>query len=234
MNTDFDENRKEFWAFVGRKSKGKKKNIKSDTGLSLTSTRGKLEVLKRRYQLLSKMSVDSVFDADWKEEVEENVKGYSSLSEEVTDSLLDKEIEKGEIAKCLRNLKNSKTGGSDGIVGELLKYGGSGMVDLLEQLFSVIWQDEIVPRQWREGLIVNIFKKGDKEYPANYRGITLLSVVGKVFCKILNNRLVQCLDKEGALHEGHAILAVRTIRSITKDAIVLSVRFAAILKRRFS
>ena len=32
----------------------------------------------------------------------------------------------------------------------------------------------------------------------------------------------------------HAILAVRAIRSITKDAIVLSVRFAAILKRRFS
>ena len=78
------------------------------------------------------------------------------------------------------------------------------MVDLLEQLFSVIWQEEIVPRQWREGLIVNIFKKGDREDPANYRGITLLSVVGKVFCKILNNRLVQCLDKEGVLHEGQA------------------------------
>ena len=75
--------------------------------------------------------MDSVFDADWKE-VEENVKGYSSLSEEVADSLLDKEIEKGEIAKCLRNLKNSKTGGSDGIVGELLKYSGLRMVDLFE------------------------------------------------------------------------------------------------------
>ena len=73
-----------------------------------------------------------------------------------------------------------------------------------EDIFSVIWQEEIVPRQWREGLIVNIFKKGDREDPANYRGITLLSVVGKVFCKILNNRLVQCLDKEGALHEGQA------------------------------
>ena len=35
-----------------------------------------------------------MFDADWKEEVEENVNGYSSLSEEVTDSLLDKEIGK--------------------------------------------------------------------------------------------------------------------------------------------
>ena len=206
MNTDFDENRKEFWAFVGGKSKDKKKNIaslKSDTGLTST-TRGKLEDLQRHYQLLSTMSVDGVFDADWKEEVEDNVNGYSSLSEEVMDSLLDKAIEKMEIAKCLRNLKNSKTGGSDGIVGELFKYGGFGMVDLLEQLFSVIWQEEIVPRQWREGLIVNIFKKGDKEDPANYRGITLLSVVGKVFCKILNNRLVQCLDKKGVLHEGQA------------------------------
>ena len=99
-------------------------------------------------------------------------------------------------SKCVRKLKNNKTGGSDGLVGELLKYGGSGMVDLLEQLFSVIWQEEIVPRQWRDGLIVNIFKKGDRENPANYRGITLLSVVGKVFCKILKNRLVQCLDKK--------------------------------------
>ena len=52
-------------------------------------------------------------------------------------------------------------------------------------------------------LLIIIFKKVDRPDPANYRGITLLSVVGKVFCKILNNRLVQCLDK-GALHEGQA------------------------------
>ena len=42
-------------------------------------------MLQRHYQLLSKMSVDSVFDAHWKEEVEDNVNGYSSLSEEVAD-----------------------------------------------------------------------------------------------------------------------------------------------------
>ena len=71
-------------------------------------------------------------------------------------------------------------------MGELLKYGGSGMVNLLHQ-FSVVWHAELVPPQWREGLIVNLFKKGDKEVPGYYRGITLLSVVAKVFCKILNN-----------------------------------------------
>ena len=51
--------------------------------------------------------MDSVFDANWKEEVEDNVNGYSNMSEEVADSVLDKEIEKGEIAKYLRNLKNT-------------------------------------------------------------------------------------------------------------------------------
>ena len=53
---------------------------------------------------------------------------------------------------------------------------------------------ECVPMKWREGLIVSQFKKGDKEDPGNYRGITLLSVVGKVFCKIINDHLVQYLD----------------------------------------
>ena len=48
------------------------------------------------------------------------------------------------------------------------------------------------------------FVKGDREQPGNYRGIMLLSVVGKVFCKILNIRMVQRLDKGGVLHEGQA------------------------------
>ena len=72
------------------------------------------------------------------------------------------------------------------------------MVYLLEHLFRVVWHEEVVPKEWREGLIV---KKGDKVEPGNYRGITLLSVVGKVFCK---NRLVEHLDRETALHEGQA------------------------------
>ena len=78
------------------------------------------------------------------------------MSAEGGDAFLDKEIEKGEIAKCVRKLKNNDTGGSDGIVGKFLKYGGSRMVDLLEQLFSVIWQEELLLyRQWRDGLFVN-------------------------------------------------------------------------------
>ena len=52
---------------------------------------------------------------------------------------MDREIEREEIAVCVRKLKKNKTGGSDGLVVELLKYGGSGMIDLLQQLFAVVW-----------------------------------------------------------------------------------------------
>ena len=49
VNPDFDEHRKDLWAFVGRKSKDKRKNIvslRSDTALSLTSIRGKSGMLQ--------------------------------------------------------------------------------------------------------------------------------------------------------------------------------------------
>ncbi len=49
-----------------------------------------------------------------------------SLCKVCEDEALDREIEKAEIVKCICKLKNNKTGGSDGLVGELLKYGGSG------------------------------------------------------------------------------------------------------------
>ena len=66
------------------------------------------------------------------------VRDCIELSVDSEDDILDREIDPAEISRCLRKLKNNKTGGSDGLVGELLKYGGSGMVDLLQQLFSVI------------------------------------------------------------------------------------------------
>ena len=102
------------------------------------------------------MSEDSDFDGEWKEEVETKVSVCSSMLCE--DECLDGELCKGEIEKCVCNKTHfNKTGGSNGLVGELVKYGGGGMVDLLHQLFKVVWHEETVPKRWREGLIV---KKG--------------------------------------------------------------------------
>ena len=52
----------------------------------------------------------------------------------------------------LKKLKNNKTGGSDGLVGELLKYGGSGMIHLLHKLFEVVWSEELAGADPGRGL----------------------------------------------------------------------------------
>ena len=69
-NTDFEGSRKVFWAFVSRRSKGKKKNIaslKNKGGISVTSTRGKLQILQSHYEHL--VTEGSDFDDDWKEKL---------------------------------------------------------------------------------------------------------------------------------------------------------------------
>ena len=93
-NQDFEGNKKQFWSFVGRRTKCKNKTIsslKSESGISVSSTKGKLQILQQHYQLLGTSMVDSAFDGEWKLEVEEKVLEYSKQN--LKDLDLDKEIE---------------------------------------------------------------------------------------------------------------------------------------------
>ena len=78
------------------------------------------------------------------------------------------------------------------------------MIMMLKELFQLIWDSEYIPEQLGEGMIVSLFKKGDQEDPDNYRGITLLNVVGKLFNKVLNYRLLQWLEEHNKLSESQA------------------------------
>ena len=49
--------------------------------------------------------------------------------------------------------------------------------------------DGIFPDRWGEGVIVPLHRKGSMLNPTNYRGVTLLNVLGKIFTRILNNSL---------------------------------------------
>ena len=55
------------------------------------------------------------------------------------------------------------------------------------------------PTLWSHGLIIPIFKKDDPSNPENYRGITLLSAMGKIFTSIMNSRLCDYLIEKGII-----------------------------------
>ena len=79
------------------------------------------------------------------------------------------------------------------------------MITMMVMLYNWMWKNEYTPKRWREGVVVNLFKKGDKADPGNYRGLTtLLSTVGKTFCDILNDRVGTMLEKDEKINEGQA------------------------------
>ena len=75
------------------------------------------------------------------------------------------------------------------------KYGINEMANYLHRLFNVIFEKGYFPSKWTEGFIVPLHKKGDVNQVENYRGITLLSTFGKLFSRILNNRLTEWAEE---------------------------------------
>ena len=175
-----------------------------DSGNSISSHTGKVKILKSHYKKLgTELNVKS-FDESWKEEVSSSVKNFEAMSfrDSQSNGMLDQPITLAEVSHVVKAIKNNKSAGSDGIVGELIKYGGKPMSEMLLTLFNLVWDKECAPSYWREGLIVSLFKKGDREDPGNYRGITLLNVVGKLYSRVINNRLLKHIELNHMLHEG--------------------------------
>ena len=94
-----------------------------------------------------------------------------------------------EVARALMHFKKMKAPGRDGIMAELLQQGGPKALEALHTLISSIWQCELVPQDWVEAVIVPLPKKGNLEVCDNWRGISLLSVPGKVFGRIIADRV---------------------------------------------
>jgi len=94
-----------------------------------------------------------------------------------------------EIWELIKELRNNKAPGGDNICVELVKYGGDKLIQLIYELITDVWRQEVMPKEWTMTIICPIHKKGDKMDSQNYRVISLLSVIYKVFAKILAKRL---------------------------------------------
>ena len=108
-------------------------------------------------------------------------------------------LSRGEIKGSVSQMNNNKAPGMDGITAEILKNGGENMIDLLEQVIQSVWESE-VPQNWRDAILVSLYKKGSKSDSSNFSSISLLSIVGKLFSRIILNRLV-CTIVNGILPE---------------------------------
>ena len=92
-------------------------------------------------------------------------------------------------------------------------------IDIYVQLFNLVFDSGFFPECWTVGIIKPLYKnKGDLTNPENYRPITLLRCMGKVFTAILNRRLCIISEEYNILNKhqcgfrsGHSTLAVRKL-----------------------
>ena len=71
---------------------------------------------------------------------------------------------------------------------------------MLKKLFDMILTSCIYPSDWKIGYIKTLFKKGKPDDPSNYRGITIIPCVAKLFNCLLNKRLQSFIDRNNVIN----------------------------------
>ncbi len=101
-----------------------------------------------------------------------------------------------EVAEAINSLNNNKAPDIFGITAEHLKYGGEMLVNCITRLLNIYSSSEHVPQLIKLGILTPIFKKkGKKQDAKNYRGITVLPILGKCLEFLLRKRLRTIIDK---------------------------------------
>ncbi|XP_063436376.1 uncharacterized protein LOC134717812 [Mytilus trossulus] len=112
-----------------------------------------------------------------------------NVDQDAVDDLngtLNGPITKNEIMNCIKKLKSNKACGDDMIINDYIKSFSDFLIDVYVELFNLVFRTGIIPESWVIGTIKTFYKnKGNKFDPKNYRPITIVSCVGKLFTSIL-------------------------------------------------
>ena len=83
------------------------------------------------------------------------------------------------------------------------------------QAFNVILISGKFPKSLKEGIIIPVYKQGNKLDVNNYRGITISSCLGKLFCHIINDRIYKELESKNSYNLNKQVLEKNIVQHIT-------------------
>ena len=150
------------------------------------------------------------YDDEYKREVEDRLELLRRAR--LHHPILDRPITKLEVWRAVRKLKLGKAPGEDGVLTDILKTaadavgtskmrGDNTVIASLCLLFNFVLDREVWPERWGTGVIFPLHKADSRLDPSNFRPITLLSVVGKLFGIIVNNRVMRYSEAVGAISD---------------------------------
>ena len=99
-----------------------------------------------------------------------------------------------EVQQAIKKLSNGKSAGADRVFPGFNKYAPRCLVELFTDFFNSNLASGTVPNDWSLSIICPIYKKGPPLDPNNYRGISLINCIGKIFASIITARLQEYLE----------------------------------------
>ena len=198
-----------FWTHVKRSVAGGLLSSVSPPPMALNSAGGvetdPLEVLKVWREFSAGIASpgseeEGIYDEEHKSEVEAKLERLRLMRH--YQPALDSPITREEIFAAIRRLKSGTAPGVDGVTTTILKMAADAVgtsklkadnpvVDSLAILFNFVFENERWPERWATGIVFPLYKQDSRLDPGNYRPITLLSVVGKLFGSVVESRLSQ-------------------------------------------
>ena len=155
-------------------------------------------------------------------EAQQNLPGYKY------NTFLNGELSFDEIEKAVKQLKKNKATGCYNIQNEFLMK--SEFLVPLYRLFQTIFNAGLVPTIWGKCCITPIPKSSMKDpfTPLNYRGISLLSCVSKLYSRVIKNRLTDycnicdiLVDEQNGFRKDHSCLDhISSLSSIIKNRLL--------------
>lgn len=108
-------------------------------------------------------------------------------------------VSQDELSNIIDSLNNKKTVGLDGVSSKILKECKEHLLDHLLHIINHSLKQGVFPDKLKEGKILPIYKTGDKERVENYRPISILNVISKIFERVVLNRLLLHLGESNSI-----------------------------------
>jgi hypothetical protein len=186
VSGDYTTNSKKFWAYV--KSKGQDSAgvapLKNADGFLQSTSAKKAEILNAQFH--------SAFTA-------EDTSRIPSMGDSPYPAMDNIQVGEDGVRKLLRNLQTGKATGPDSIPAFILKTAADELAPVLTKLFQLSLDSGEVPADWRNAWVVPIFKKGERHLAANYRPVSLTSIICKILEHVVHSSVMRHFDQHSIL-----------------------------------
>ena len=130
-----------------------------------------------------------------------NTQFRNYLSNPAPQSMFLRHILPCEIEDVITNLKSSHSAGHDEFSSKFIKLSSPILVPALVKIFNLAIDTGTYPNKLKIAKVLPVYKKGSQTSINNYRPISLLSTINKIFEKILYSRLINYIDKFQLLYK---------------------------------